>query len=99
MNQSGHIEIENTVDTELQNEMKHSKNVNTVHVFHDIIDEKHERYMKSYHENTSLFWGIGIENESYLMIKKPLYTIKDFATLSLKSERYSVNYFNNFKHK
>jgi alanine dehydrogenase len=97
MNQSNHIEIESSVDTELQHEMKHSKNVNTVHVFHDIVDEKHERYMKSYHENTSLFWGIGIENESYLMLKKPLYNSKDFATLSLKSERYSVNYFNNFK--
>lgn len=92
-----HIEIESTIDTEIQHEMKHSQNINTAHVFHDIIDDKHKRYMNSYQENTTVFWGIGIENESYLMLKKPLYTSKDFATLSLKSERYSVNYFNNFK--
>ena len=91
-----HIKIDNEIDTELQCEWKRSKNVNTVHVFHDIIDDKHKRYINVHQEDTTLFWGIGIENESYLMLKKPPLTAVDFLRLTLKSERYSVNYFNNF---
>ena len=91
-----HIKIDNEIDTELQCEWKRSKNENTVHVFHDIIDDKHKRYINAYQEDTTLFWGIGIENESYLMLQKPPLTAVDFSRLTLKSERYSVNYFNNF---
>ena len=71
--------------------------LHTAHVFDDIIDDKHKRYLDSYSQEPTLFWGLGIENESYLLLLKPSKTIKEFRELKLKSERYSVNYFNNFK--
>lgn len=72
-------------------------NLRTVPIFDDIIDDKHKRYLDAYSQEPTLFWGLGIENESYLLLNTPRNTIKEFTELKLKSERYSVNYFNNFK--
>lgn len=77
--------------------MEQSSTTDTVPIFDDIIDDKHKRYLDVYSQEPTLFWGIGIENESYLLLNKPSATIKEFTELKLKSERYSVNYFNNFK--
>ena len=65
-------------------------------LFTDIIDEKHMKYMCSYASDPTLFWGIGIENETYLM-RTELRHANDFRRLRQKRERYSVDYFQNFK--
>jgi hypothetical protein len=57
------------------------------------------KYMSSYSPastSSSLFWGIGIENETYLM-RTELRNAAAFRRLRQKRERYSVDYFQNFK--
>ncbi len=65
--------------------------------------EKHNKYNKFYkndfrrnNRNDNLYWGLGIENESYLMFKKPLSTTKDLMLKHHKPERYSVNYYRSY---
>ena len=68
-------------------------------LFTDIIDDKHLKYMSSYSPTSpesALFWGIGIENETYLM-RTELRNAAAFRRLRQKRERYSVDYFLNFK--
>jgi len=68
------------------------------YIFNDIVDEKHMKYMNVY-DNMSeptMFWALGIENESYVMMKK-LQPATSFAKLKPKRERYSVDYYKNFK--
>ena len=54
--------------------------------------DKHTRYLSSYKPN-DYFWGIGIENETYLQFTKQF----SHPTLGIhqnhKQERYSVNYY------
>lgn len=70
---------------------------NLPYVFKDIIDDKHVKYLHHYDDaNKTLFWGLGIENEAYFMLDS-LYSSKQFATLKQKRERYSVDYYKNFK--
>ena len=85
-------------NAELLNEFTDNISCNTPHCFKDIIDDKHVKYMDHYSETSTstLFWGIGIENESYLM-KVPLCTITNFRKLKQKRERYSIDYYKNFK--
>jgi hypothetical protein len=60
--------------------------------------EKHKKYVDFYtgsHKLDDIFWGLGIENESYLMTEKV--SVIDGAFLNnTKRERYSVNYFSNY---
>lgn len=66
-------------------------------LFADIMDDKHAKYMPSYvSTDPTLFWGIGIENETYLM-RTALCNQNAFCRLRHKRERYSVDYFQNFK--
>jgi alanine dehydrogenase len=66
--------------------------------FNDIIDDKHMKYMDIYSnmKTPTLFWALGIENESYFMLNK-LQNSTTFRTLKPKRERYSVDYYKNFK--
>jgi hypothetical protein len=58
--------------------------------------EKHKMYEEQYQKNT-LYWGLGIENEIYLEFdKKKRFTKEEFVK-NHKSERYSVDYFSNYK--
>jgi saccharopine dehydrogenase (NAD+, L-lysine-forming) len=56
------------------------------------------KYMNVYDAITqpTLFWALGIENESYLMLNK-LQLATTFRKLKPKRERYSVDYYKNFK--
>jgi hypothetical protein len=54
--------------------------------------EKHERYNEQYKSN-ELFWGIGIENETYFQFSEPAKLSPEFIYNNHKPERYSVNYF------
>jgi len=87
---------------DLLKEYKENINYNIPYQFTDIVDHKHTKYMQYYDPATinqdskqrTLFWGLGIENESYFMIRTKQ---SKFADLRHKRERYSVDYFKNFK--
>lgn len=82
-------------DEYLKREFNATLNRNIIYVFEDIVDDKHMKYMNRY-QTDEVFWGIGIENESYFMLGEKR-DVSTFATLKHRSERYSVDYYNNFK--
>lgn len=53
---------------------------------------KHARY-NDYYKSNDLFWGIGIENETYLQFTEPKQLTAKAIYENHKPERYSVNYF------
>lgn len=57
-------------------------------------DNKHSKYYRSYKPN-ELFWGIGIENETYLEIPCKEKIIGSFYKCQ-KQERYSVDYYKSY---
>ena len=58
--------------------------------------QKHFKYLFLYKPNI-IFWGLGIENELYIEFEKQKkITIKEFLN-NHKRERYSVDYFKNYK--
>lgn len=57
---------------------------------------KHLRYKSLYGENET-FWGIGIEEETYLQFTKPVYVAAPIIRSSHAAERYSVRYFKTYK--
>ncbi len=77
------------------------------HVFEEIVDAKHLKYMSKYQAertgqagqagqaDTEEFWGIGIENESYLEASQRQ-GVSAFQALRPKRERYSVDYYKSF---
>ena len=78
--------------------------VDVNHLLHKVIDyslhddnvlDKHLKYLKAPVLGKELFWGLGIENESYLMLDT-YGDAEKFRKLKLKRERYSVDYYNNF---
>jgi hypothetical protein len=67
----------------------------TIQIGNNQID-KHEKYKKKYGKN-DLYWGLGIENEVYLEFEKREEISKKVFLENHKSERYSVNYYENYK--
>ena len=59
------------------------------------IDKKHKKYFSAYKPN-DLFWGIGIENETYLEVPNYAKVRGDFFKNQAR-ERYSVDYYKNYK--
>jgi hypothetical protein len=58
--------------------------------------DKHKRY-GSYYVPNELFWGLGIERESYIEMSIPIEVPGSFLKTNHKPERYSVNYFTSYK--
>lgn len=58
--------------------------------------EKHKKYLSSYKAN-DFFWGVGIENETYLEVSGKFYAKGTFFLKNQSKERYSVDYFKNYK--
>lgn len=58
--------------------------------------EKHKKYKKSY-GCSELYWGLGIEEETYIEFSKPVYVAAPIFRSCHKAERYSVKYFDNYK--
>lgn len=58
------------------------------------MDPKHDRYSESIVPG-EVFWGIGVENETYLQLKCTLQSPDLFK--DRKRERYSVNYWSQYK--
>jgi hypothetical protein len=59
--------------------------------------EKHKRYLE-HHIPGEVFWGLGIENETYLELETGKEVPPDFLQ-NRKRERYSVNYWMQYKTK
>jgi len=57
---------------------------------------KHEKYEKAYKSN-ELYWGLGIENESYIEFAASAKTTAEFIRSNQKRERYSVDYWKLYK--
>lgn len=57
---------------------------------------KHNKYANQYIPN-ELYWGLGIENEIYLEFQEKQKVKKTDFIKSCKRERYSVDYFTNYK--
>ena len=60
------------------------------------IDEKHTKYVK-YYKKKDTFWGLGIENELYLEFDKPITIDEKFFLTRHRRERYSVDYYTNYR--
>jgi hypothetical protein len=60
------------------------------------ILEKHKRYQTKYGEN-ELFWGLGIEEETYFQFDKPIYVAAPIIRTAHTAERYSVDYYKTYK--
>jgi hypothetical protein len=58
--------------------------------------DKHEKYKNQYIKNDN-YWGLGIENEVYLEFENKRIISKDQFIKNHKRERYSVDYFSNYK--
>src|SRR6056297_2193460 len=56
------------------------------------------KYLKFYKPN-DLFWGLGVENETYLMLENPIILKGKFIKENHKRERYSIDYNSNYKEK
>lgn len=61
-----------------------------------LVLDKHKRYGKTYGKN-ELYWGLGIECESYFEMSVPKLVSKEFMMNHHKRERYSVDYFTSYK--
>jgi len=62
----------------------------------EILD-KHRNYLQYYKPN-DVYWGVGIEHETYFEFSKLLPIDPDtFYIKNAKRERYSVNYYNSYK--
>ncbi len=58
--------------------------------------EKHAHYKNSYTKNT-VYWGLGIENESYLEFDSLRIVDSQFMIKNHKRERYCIDYVKNYK--
>ena len=54
--------------------------------------QKHARYKAAYDPSGGLFWGIGIEEETYLQTSRPIQVATPIIRLCHAPERYSVDY-------
>jgi len=63
-----------------------------------IINDKHKKYEKIYKNiESEIYWGLGIENELYLEFENKIEITENFFLNNHKRERYSVNYYSNYK--
>lgn len=86
-------------EKETSDEYRSSRSMNQPHVFDDIEDTKHKRYTDLFQPQSVIkdeeFWGLGVENESYFLLEDTAVPV--FSSLRRKRERYSVDYYTNFR--
>jgi hypothetical protein len=61
----------------------------------DVNTIKNNKY-KKYYEKSDLYWGLGIENETYFVMENPIEKTGAYIKKNRKRERYSVDYNNNY---
>ena len=54
------------------------------------------KYCVQYNIDDSIFWGIGIENETYIKFNNTKWFTGKYINTRLGRERYSVNYLHNY---
>lgn len=59
-------------------------------------ESKHSKYKNAYKPN-NIYWGLGIENEIYLECSKKKIIKKTDVLVKQKNERYSLDYYSNYK--
>ena len=59
-------------------------------------ESKHFKYKNAYKPN-NIYWGLGIENEIYLEFSKKKIIKKTDVLVKQKNERYSLDYYSNYK--
>jgi hypothetical protein len=59
-------------------------------------ESKHFKYKNAYKPNNT-YWGLGIENEIYLEFSKKKIIKKTDVLVKQKNERYSLDYYSNYK--
>ena len=72
--------------------MTYNKNAHKI----DSNCEKHKKYRRYYKPNV-LYWGVGIENECYLEFENYKDVNREDLFKKRNRERYSVDYFSNYK--
>lgn len=72
------------------------ENMNNTTEMGPIVLDKHKKYGPKYGTN-ELFWGLGIEEETYLQFEKQLHVAATIMRLNHKPERYSVDYYKSYK--
>jgi alanine dehydrogenase len=80
------------VNTDLNNDEKYRNDTQT----DSLEDPKHIKYKKMYKPN-DVYYGLGIENETYLLSDKTVKKSGEWIINNRKRERYSVDYWANFK--
>lgn len=58
--------------------------------------EKHRKYRDKYGSN-EIYWGLGIEEETYFQFTKPIHVAAPIIRSCHKAERYSVDYYTTYK--
>ena len=58
--------------------------------------DKHKKY-KTMYGSSELYWGLGIEEETYFQFTKPIHVASPIIRSCHKAERYSVDYYSGFK--
>ena len=58
--------------------------------------KKHLKYIHQYRSNDE-YWGLGIENELYLELSRHIILSKTFVLNNHRKERYSTDYYSNYK--
>ena len=58
--------------------------------------EKHKKYKNKYGSN-EIYWGLGIEEETYFQFTKPIHVATPIIRSCHKAERYSVDYYTTYK--
>ena len=75
----------------------------TIQIYNKTTDIKHEKYDHFYERQKSMkvkdteYWGLGIENECYLILSKMEEVPREFIINNRKRERYSLDYWKNYK--
>jgi hypothetical protein len=58
-----------------------------------------EKYEYSYENQNGIYWGLGLENETYIEFESKAKFQGSFISNNITRERYSVNYLTNYKKK
>lgn len=58
--------------------------------------EKHKKYKDKYGSN-EIYWGLGIEEETYFQFTKPIHVATPIIRSCHKAERYSIDYYKVYK--
>ena len=86
------IELSDVVRTEKNEPVVILRNPNRL--VDELTNDKYEKFFKYQND---VYWGLGIENETYIEFEKKISVPGDFIQNNITRERYSINYAMNYK--